>query len=155
MQRTVCLVPCSDFLAAGEQPTVMYVRSRDRPKDGGGLFHAAKVGYRDVWYVATKTIDVVNPDKASYVELEQPEMALARYEDQIRIPLFRYFTNARDLRLLHGYAAQIGAAARDALPKVKRVLQMHLAIGDVFDRPEQNQLEFYLGVAFRCMPNRE
>lgn len=154
MIHTVGLVPCSQSLTTGEQPVAIYRRERDRPKDGGKGFTAAAVAYGDVWYVATKSVDVEN-DQAGFREVDPPELAKVHHEDFVRIPLFRYYTPQRDLRYMYGMAAQIGAAAREALPPVHKVLQLHLALGEVFDRPEANQLEFYLGIAFRCLPVRD
>lgn len=151
MIRTAGFVPCGEFLTQGQQPTQIYKRERDREADGGGKFSSAAIGYNDVWYVNTKSIDVQG-DPAEFRLMAPPELAKVHYEDVVRIPLHRYVVARRDLRLLHGFAAQIGVAARDALPRVSKVLQLHLALGDVFDRQEDNQLEFYLGIAFRCLP---
>lgn len=152
MIRTVGIAECGPAITAGEQPTMIYQRERDRPADGGRGFSAAQVGFGDVWYVATRSVDV-EYETAGYKEFEPAELSKVHHEDFVRIPLFRYTTLGRDLRQLYGFAAQIGAAAYAALPRVREVLQMHLALGDVF--VDEGKLEFYVGVAFRCLPERE
>ncbi len=152
MMRTVSFVDCRTFLTAvpAQQPVVMYRRRRDRPEDGGVGFTAAKTGFGDTWFVNTKAVSVEG-QAGEFVSTEDPEMSRVVHEELVRIPLFRYYTGQRDLRLLFAFGAQIGATARETL-KVKQVLELHLAIGDVFDRAEENKLEFYLGLAFRCRP---
>lgn len=149
MIRTVGFVPCEEFLQRGEQPTVMYRRERDREADGGRGFTAAKVGYGDAWYVVSKAVSVEG-DPSMFRLAEPPDVAKVQHEELVRIPLFRYVVPGRDLRLVYGFAAQIGAAAALSLPSGKQVLQLHLALGDVRDRPADNECEFYFGIAFRC-----
>lgn len=149
MIQTVGLVPCEEFLQRGEQPTVMYRRERDRDADGGRGFTAAKVGFGDVWYVVSKAVDVQG-DPGMFRVSEPTELAKVQHEDLVRIPLFRYVVTGRDLRLVYGYAAQVGVATALSLPPGKQVLQLHLALGDVRDRPADNECEFYFGIALRC-----
>ena len=147
MDITINPVECGPFLAANEQPTVIFDDSL--PSERSSEFGVSVASRPGCWTV----VNSVNDPKTG-VSLNLPEEGSAK----IRIPLFSYTTNGRSFETLIGTAIHLALSIAFNLivdcrseHHLKYIDHAHIAVGNVYENTLTDGKEGYqmwVGLAF-------
>ncbi len=146
MQIIVERIDLSSAIAGGQQPQLMMKRSL--PGDDGVRrikpAHAQITGQEE-WHIMQHKL----PGS------EQGRWSVDKASPLVRIPMFDYLLPDPSLETLVHFGAQTAALAAYVVPQGRKVDKFFLAIGNVFQRPDQKPgFQVWAGFAVRLLPKR-
>lgn len=146
MQIIVERIDVSAAISNRQQPQLMM--KRELPGNDGARriqpAHAQLTG-QDEWHIMQQKLP---GDEAG-------RWSVDKTSPLVRIPMFDYLLPSPELEVLVHFGAQTAALAAHVVPKGRVIDKFFLAIGNVFQRPDQKPgFQVWAGFAVRLLPQR-